>query len=90
MCHTEACCCFSEQALGVLLSIPGKAIGAAISLLQKHLSESDHRHLAQFHKLVVAQLLSDAKDEDMHRELQSLRPALKQMAGIRESHTAGH
>ncbi|KAK9802703.1 hypothetical protein WJX73_008997 [Symbiochloris irregularis] len=76
------------RALGVLLSIPGKAIGAVTTLLQKHLNETDHQHLSRFHKLVVEQLLSDVKDEGIEQELQSLVPVLRHMAGIDANQTA--
>lgn len=76
------------QILGHAVSIPGKAIGPVLGLLQKQLSEQDQEVLASFHKLVVKSLTSDYAEESggaeaLHQTLKDQLPAVKAVAGIK-------
>lgn len=68
-----------------LMSIPGRAIGGVLALLQEKLEPEQHTLVQQFHELVVESLKAAAaggQDAAGTEQLQGLVPGLKVLAGV--------
>ena len=67
--------------LGLAVNVPGKAIGAALALMTKNLSEEKNQVLTDYHSLVV-QSLRSVDDKALQQQLESDLPGLKAVAGL--------
>jgi hypothetical protein len=68
-----------------LVSIPGRAIGGVLALLQSKLEAEQHSLVQQFHELVVDSLKSAAAGGEASagpEQLQTLIPHVKALAGV--------
>lgn len=77
------------------LSIPGRAIGGILVLLQGKLEEEQHALVQQFHELVVESLKAASagsegpSDAASQQSLQAMVPKVKELAGVEATTAAG-